>query len=75
VGFNKDYDWNAQATRAGYMEIYANAMPDAAVFGAINIVPNGTMHSCNPGANIKRSEVAAILTRMMNESARISFSM
>ena len=98
---NKDYDWNAQATRAGYMEIFANALPDEAL-GAINIVANGTIsdvpsahpqaaaiyklyragivqgvdaaHNCNPGSNIRRSEVAAILTRMMNENARISFN-
>jgi len=31
-------------------------------------------HNCNPNANIKRSEVAAILTRMMNEVERISFN-
>ena len=98
---NKDYDWNAQATRAGYMEIFANALPNAAL-GEINIVPNGsipdvpvthpqtaaiyklyragivqgvdTAHNCNPGSNIKRSEVTAILTRMMNPGARINFS-
>jgi len=32
-------------------------------------------HNCNPNANIKRSEVATILTRMMNEGVRISFNM
>jgi hypothetical protein len=32
-------------------------------------------HSCNPGSNIKRSEVAAILTRMMDGGARVFFSM
>ena len=36
---------------------------------------NDTAHTCNPGANIRRSEVAAILTRMMNPDVRISFSM
>ena len=99
---NKDYDWNAQATRAGYMEIFANALPEAAL-GEINVVPNGAVpdvlmthpqaaaiyklyragilqgvdaaHNCDPGSNIKRSEVAAILTRMMNVDARISFNM
>jgi hypothetical protein len=29
---------------------------------------------CNPSANIKRSEVAAILTRMMDSSARVRFA-
>ena len=99
---NKDYAWNAQATRAGYMEIFASALPEDAL-GAINFVPNGSIpdvaethpqataiyklyragilqgvdaaHNCNPGSSIKRSEVAAILTRMMNEDVRISFSM
>ena len=37
-----DYDWNEHATRAGYMEIFANALPDAAL-GAINIIPNGSI--------------------------------
>ncbi len=32
-------------------------------------------HSCNPYGNIKRSEVAAILSRMMNPEKRITFSM
>ena len=32
-------------------------------------------HNCNPEANIKRSEVAAILTRMMNEDKRVEFNM
>ena len=99
---NKDYTWNAQATRAGYMEIFANALP-ASALAAINTVPDGSIpdvpmthpqaaaiyklyragivqgvdaaHNCDPTSNIKRSEVAAILTRMMNETARIPFSM
>jgi hypothetical protein len=32
-------------------------------------------HSCNPGSNIRRSEVAAIITRMMTPAARVTFSM
>ena len=36
---------------------------------------NNLQRTCNPGANIKRSEVAAILTRMMDSSKRIQFSM
>ena len=98
---NADYDWNATATRAGYMQIFANALPDDA-FTAINNVPDGSIpdvpmdylgaasiyklyragilqgndsaYSCIPGANIRRSEVAAIFTRMMNLDARINFS-
>ena len=99
---NKDYDWNAQATRAGYMEIFANALPTS-VFAAINTVPDGSIpdvpmthpqaaaiyklyragivqgvddaHNCSPGSNIRRNEVAAILTRMMNPNARVPFGM
>ena len=99
---SKDYDWNAKATRAGYMEIFANALP-AANLKPVNNVPDGAIpdvpmshpqadaiytlyragilqgsdsqHSCKPNDNIKRSEVAAILTRMMDVKERISFSM
>ncbi len=105
----KDYDWSAKATRAGYMAIFAHALPDASL-AAKNEVPDGsipdvpanypeapeiyklyragilqgsddnyngawTKHLCKPGDNIKRSEVAAILTRMMFVDKRISFSM
>jgi len=98
---SKDYTWSAPATRAGYMEIFANALP-ASAFAAINTIPDGSIpdvpmthpqaaaiyklyragilqgtgaaHNCNPGSNIRRSEVAAVLTRMMNESERIPFS-
>ena len=99
---NKDYAWNANATRAGYMEIFANALPQAAL-AQINQVADGAIpdvsmshpqavsiyklyragilqgndewHNCNPAANIKRSEVSAILTRMMDTSKRIRFTM
>ena len=99
----KDYDWNKPATRAGYMEIFANALPDEAL-GAINKITDGKIpdvpmthaqagaiyklyragilqgvdpvtHECNPGSNIQRSEVAAILTRMMNPAKRVEFDM
>ena len=105
----RDYDWNAPASRAGYMEIFANALPDSALAG-INTVTDGsipdvpmshpqaaaiyklyragilqgsadyvggvlTEHLCKPSDNIRRSEVAAILVRMMDPSARIGFSM
>lgn len=97
-----DYMWDQPATRAGYMEIFANALPEEAL-KAINEVPDGAIpdvsmkhpqaaaiyklyragilqgsdaaHNCNPAANIKRCEVAAILTRMMDSEARILFSM
>ena len=42
---SKDYEWNAYATRAGYMEIFANALPDAAL-GAQNSVANGRYRTC-----------------------------
>lgn len=98
----KDYDWNKPATRAGYIEIFANALPENALTAintvaedAIPDVPSshpqaaavyklyragvlqgtGEDHLCNPDANIKRSEVAAILTRMMDSSARLTFTM
>ena len=96
-----DYEWSAPATRRGYIEIFANALPDEA-FEGINDIPDGSIpdvaitdpgaaaiyklyragilngvdveHNCNPGANIKRSEVAAVLTRMMNPEVRTQFS-
>ena len=99
---SKDYAWEMPATRAGYMEIFANALP-ADALAQINNVEDGSIpdvsmmhpqaaaiyklyragilqgndaeHNCNPSASIKRSEVAAILTRMMDASERITFSM
>lgn len=98
----KDYDYNANATRAGYIEIFANALPDSA-FEDINNIPDGSisdvkdnapytiyvykmyragiltgvdaLHNCKPEDNIKRSEVAAIISRMMNDDKRIKFDM
>lgn len=95
----KDYNYNEKATRAGYMEIFAKALPDEAL-KSINIVPDNYIpdvlskeeyapavyklyragilagvdaeHNCSPKSNIKRSEVAAILSRMMDESKRVS---
>ncbi len=98
----KDYSWNANATRAGYMEIFANALP-ASALAEINeiadaVIPdvpmshpqaaaiyklyragilqgNDAAHNCSPATNIKRAEVAAILTRMMDASKRVLFTM
>ena len=98
---SKDFAWNTAATRAGYMEIFVNALPEEAL-ASINSVPDGSIpdvsmthpnaadiyklyragilqgvdaaFNCNPGANIRRSEVAAVLTRMMDSTARIKFS-
>ena len=98
---SRDYSWNTQATRAGYIDIFANALPDSAL-PAINTIANGSIpdvpmthpsaaatyklyragilqgvdeaRNCSPASNIRRSEVAAILTRMMVADERISFS-
>ena len=99
---SKDYNWDQPATRAGYMEIFANALPEEALAQmntvADNSIPdvsmmhpqasaiyklyragilqgNDAQHNCNPSASIKRSEVAAILTRMMDPAERIVFTM
>lgn len=96
-----DLSWDDIATRAGYMQIFAQVLPE--ISDPLNIIDDGSipdvpmshknaaaiyklyrygivqgvdaLHNCNPEGNIKRSEVAAILTRMMNESKRISFKM
>ncbi len=98
----KEYHYGENATRAGYMEIFANALPDEA-FEDINNIPNGSildvkenapyaiyvyklyragivtgvdeLHNCNPEANIKRCEVATIISRMMDEEKRVEFDM
>ncbi len=100
--FYKVSNINEKATRAGYMEIFANALPDEALIG-INNVPDGSIpdvpmvhessisiyklyragiltgvdakHNCKPEDSIKRCEVAAIITRMMDETKRVKFSM
>lgn len=95
-----DYDWTATATRAGYMEIFSNALVDTE-YSYINKIPDdtipdvpsfypgakaiyrlyrcgivqgtGSSHSCYPELEIQRSEVAAILNRMMNHDKRVKF--
>ena len=42
----------------------------AGIVGGVDSARN-----CNPDANIKRSEVAAVLTRMMNPAARVEFTL
>ena len=98
-----DYPWNQPATRAGYMEIFASALPDTAL-APINEIADGAIpdlgalsewtknavsklyragivqgtgddHACQPYDSIRRCEVAAILTRMMDPAKRISFTM
>ena len=106
---SRDYDWNQPATRAGYMGIFANAIPDVPALATIspltpiNDVPDGSIpdvpmthpqaaaiyklyragivvgsdaqHNCMPNSNIRRCEVAAVLTRMMNGAERMSLSL
>ena len=99
---DKEYNYEDVATRAGYMGIFAKALPDEGL-KAINNVPDDSIpdvpssrsyapgvyklyragilqgvdeaHNCNPLANIIRAEVAAIITRMMDETKRVEFSM
>jgi len=96
---SKDYNYDDKVTRADYMEIFANALPNSA-FAEINDIPDGCipdvdddayyvyklyragivtgvdeLHSCNPDANIKRSEVATIIARMMDDTKRKQFDM
>ena len=94
---SKDYPWDKNATRAGYVEIFAHALSEES-FRARNDIPDGTIPDVsmshpqaaeiyllyragiltgndangifNPSDNIKRCQVAAILTRMMIESER-----
>ncbi len=98
----KEYEYNSPATRAGYMQIFANALPDDNL-KAINEVPEDSIpdvpysedyaesvyklyragilqgvddkHNCTPLANIKRNEVATIISRMTDSSKRICFSL
>ena len=100
---SRDYSWNDNATRAGYAEIFASALPELAAKNTVadNAVPDvrigdpqaaaiytlyragivegstkgGVDHCFCPNDPIKRSEVSAILTRMMDEGARKTFSM
>ena len=99
---SKDYDYTMNASRSGYMEIFASCLPDENL-KEINSIADDSIpdvraqakyapavyklyragiltgvdddHNCNPSANIRRSEVAAILTRMMNADKRVSFSL
>ena len=98
---SRDYLWTVSATRAGYLEIFAEALPYAA-FSHINTVfdnairdvpmshPNADAiykmyragiiegvdaeRNCDPTAEIRRSEVAAVITRMMDPSTRKQFT-
>ncbi|MBQ2679462.1 MAG: S-layer homology domain-containing protein [Firmicutes bacterium] len=99
---DKDYYWNDKATRGGYMEIFANALPDYALKEINTIdddaIPDVSMklsqadaiyklyragvvigvdddHNCNSSSFIKRSEVSAIITRMMDASKRVELTL
>ncbi|MBQ7897315.1 MAG: S-layer homology domain-containing protein [Clostridia bacterium] len=97
----KEYNYSDLVTRAGYMEIFAKALPDEAL-KKINSVPMDSIpdvssdkeyaeavyklyragilagvdaeHNCTPDSNIKRCEVAAIVSRMMNADKRVEFT-
>jgi len=99
---DKEYIYDQNATRSGYMTIFAKALPDTAL-KSINTVKDNSIpdvsldtrygeavyklyragivagsddaHNCKPYDNIKRSEVAAIVSRMMNETKRVKFSL
>jgi hypothetical protein len=99
---DRDYDWNAEATRAGYVEIFAKALPDEAFSAVFEMgdpmleweIPdvsfdhpqaeaiyklyragilngNDEKGTFEPDTNIKRCQVAAILTRMMDPQSRV----
>ncbi len=51
----KNYDWTAYATRAGYMEIFANALPDD-MFTVTSSVPDGSI----PDVPVSHPYAAAI---------------
>lgn len=97
----KDYDWNATVTRAGYMEIFANALPESALTAINTIADNAIsdvpmshesadaiyklyragivrgvdgVYNCSPDSNIRRSEVAVILIRMLDSTERSKFT-
>lgn len=96
-----DLEWKKAASRAGYMQIFAqmisdleaekntvvnNAIPDVQtgsiyanaiykLYRAGIVQGTDSLHNCSPNSNIQRSEVATILTRMMDPSKRVSFTM
>lgn len=103
---DRDYDWNAEATRAGYVEIFAKALPDEAFSAAFEMgdpmleweIPdvsfdhpqaeaiyklyragilngNDEKGTFEPDTSIKRCQVAAILTRMMDPQSRVKVSL
>ena len=53
----KDYSWGSQATRAGYIEIFSNALPDGSL-DAINEIPDGAI----PDVPMTHPQATAIYT-------------
>ena len=102
VSADENIAFNENATRLGYMKIFAKALPDECL-NKINDVADNAIpdvktgsdgadsvyklyragilagvddkHTCNPEANIKRSEVAAIISRMMDSEKRVKFTL
>ncbi|MBE6627028.1 MAG: hypothetical protein E7628_07605 [Ruminococcaceae bacterium] len=98
-----EYEWNENATRGGYMEIFAAALSDE-ILNPINDIQDNAIpdvgaehpqaegiyklyragilqgsdaetHVCNPDSSIRRSEVSAILARILDSDRRIRFDM
>ena len=99
----REYDWSENATRGGYMGIFARALSEDVLYsmneiqdGAIPDVPmdhpeaegiymlyragilqgsDAETHACNPETGIRRSEVSAIIARILDSDRRIKFDM
>lgn len=99
----REYPWSENATRGGYMEIFAAAL-DEDILNPINNIQDDSIpdvnmahpqaegiyklyragilqgsdaetHACNPDSSIRRSEVSAILARILDSDRRIRFDM
>lgn len=95
----EDYNYNANISRADYMDLFSRALSDSDL-GAVNTIADGAIrdvpathrraagiyklyragvvqgneqHLCLPEDPIRRSEVSAVLTRMMYPALRIRF--
>ncbi len=99
----REYRWTDNATRGGYMEIFASALSEDVLYpmneiqdSAIPDVPadhpqaegiyklyragilqgsDSETHACNPETSIRRSEVSAIIARILDSDKRIRFDM
>ncbi len=99
----RDYEWSENATRGGYMEIFAAALSED-ILNPINDIQDNSIpdvpedhpqaegiyklyragilqgsdaetHACNPETSIRRSEVSAIIARILDSDRRIRFDM